>query len=441
MTRWRSGWPSAYQGLKALGVPEASLASFAPEFQQGMAARAAHLGDVGESAPEQWEKPLGSPDVHLVVVGLAQSDDHLKAALDHARDALRDLSGVVPIWRQDVHVPADLRNALGFADGISHPAVAGSGIPGTNPHEEPLKAGEFVLGYEDETYTVAPVPQPEVLGRNGTYVVFRKLHTRTAAFRQYLHQNAKDAGEEEWLGAKIVGRWPSGAPLSLAPDKDDPELGADPSRNNAFMYGDDPQGLKCPVGSHVRRMNPRDAVVIGQPRIHRMIRRGTTYGPPLPAGVMEDDGVDRGLMFAFVGAHLDRQFEFIQSEWINDGKFIGSPADKDPLVGTNDGGEFTIPKQPIRRRLQGAARLRRQSWRRVLLHARPEGAAVAGRSRLLKRPIRRRWQGRPAFDVNRGGKNGLPGRNVELAGRLIRGGSAIVFSTGAPGGGHAVTTR
>ena len=171
----------SYQGLKALGVPEASLASFAPEFQQGMAARAAHLGDVGESAPEHWEKPLGSPDVHLVVVGLAQSDDHLTAALDHARDALRDLPGVVPIWQQDVHVPADLRNALGFADGISHPAVAGSGIPGTNPHEEPLKAGEFVLGYEDETYNVAPVPQPEVLGRNGTYVVFRKLHTRTAA--------------------------------------------------------------------------------------------------------------------------------------------------------------------------------------------------------------------------------------------------------------------
>ena len=119
------------------------------------------------------------------------------------------------------------------------------------------------------------------------------------------------------------------------------------------MYGDDPQGLKCPVGSHVRRMNPRDAVVIGQPRIHRMIRRGTTYGPPLPPGVLEDDGADRGLMFAFVGAHLDRQFEFVQTEWVNDGKFIGSPADKDPLVGANDGGEFTIPQQPIRRRLKG----------------------------------------------------------------------------------------
>jgi Dyp-type peroxidase family len=343
----------SFQGLEALGVPAASLASFAPEFQQGMAARAAHLGDVGESAPEHWETPFGSPDVHLVVVGLARDDHGLRPALDHARDVLRDLPGVVPIWQQDVRVPADLRNALGFADGISHPAVEGTGIPGSNPHEEPLKAGEFVLGYEDETYAVAPVPQPEVLGRNGTYVAFRKLHTRTAAWRQYLRQNATGPAEEELLGAKVVGRWPSGAPLSLAPDKDDPELGADPQRNNAFMYGDDPQGLKCPAGSHVRRMNPRDAVVIGATRIHRMIRRGTTYGPPLAPGVLEDDGADRGLLFAFVGAHLNRQFEFVQNEWINNGRFIGAPAEKDPLVGANDDGQFTIPRQPIRRRLEG----------------------------------------------------------------------------------------
>ena len=92
-------------------------------------------------------------------------------------------------------------------------------------------------------------------------------------------------------------------------------------------------------------MNPRDSVVIGEVRLHRMIRRGTNYGPPLPPGVLEDDGADRGLLFAFVGAHLDRQFEFIQREWANDGKFIGAPAEKDPLVSSSDGREFTIPKR------------------------------------------------------------------------------------------------
>jgi len=343
----------SFQGLKALGLPEQSLNSFPAQFQQGMAARAAEIGDVGDNAPENWEKPLGTKDVHLVVVGLAPSTALLEASVRHARNAVRDLSGIKLIWQQDVHAAADLRNMFGFADGIAHPAVEGSGILGTNPYETPLKAGEFVLGYQDETYNFPPIPQPDILGRNGTYAVFRKLYTNVAAFRQYLRQHAKDSAEEEWLSAKIIGRWPSGAPLALSPENDNPELGIDPKRNNAFMFGDDPRGLKCPLGSHVRRMNPRDSLIIGQVRLHRMIRRGTNYGPTLPPGILEDDGVDRGLIFAFVGAHLDRQFEFVQREWANDGKFIGTPSENDPLVGSKDDREFTIPKQPIRRHLKG----------------------------------------------------------------------------------------
>jgi deferrochelatase/peroxidase EfeB len=100
-------------------------------------------------------------------------------------------------------------------------------------------------------------------------------------------------------------------------------------------------------------MNARDSVITGEVRLHRMIRRGTTYGPPLPPGVLDDDGADRGIMFAFVGAHLDRQFEFVQTQWVNDGKFIGAPGEKDPFIGGNDDGQFTVPRQPIRRRLQG----------------------------------------------------------------------------------------
>jgi Dyp-type peroxidase family len=343
----------SFAGLEALGVPEESLATFPSEFRQGMAARADYLGDVGESAPEHWEKPLGSKDVHLVVAALARDTALMETLVTLAQDAIRDLPGVAPIWALDVHVPPDGREQFGFKDSISQPAVEGTDILGSNPHEAPLKAGEFVLGYQDETGDLAPIPQPEVLGRNGTYVAFRKLHQRVAALRTYLHQNAADPAEAEWLAAKVVGRWPSGAPLALAPDKDDPELGADPARNNAFLYGDDPRGLKCPVGSHARRMNARDAVITGQVRLHRMIRRGTNYGPSLPPGVLDDDGADRGLMFAFVGAQLARQFEFVQRQWINDGKFIGAPAERDPLIGMQDGGVFTIPQRPIRRRLTG----------------------------------------------------------------------------------------
>ncbi len=126
----------------------------------------------------------------------------------------------------------------------------------------------------------------------------------------------------------MVGRWQSGAPLTLSPDRDDPELGADPRRNNDFLYHDDDlRGFRCPAGSHARRMHPRDAFKDEQGidvRLHRMIRRGTTYGPLLPDDVLEDDGVDRGIVFVFVGAHLKRQFEFVKTQWLNDGVFIGA---------------------------------------------------------------------------------------------------------------------
>jgi Dyp-type peroxidase family len=343
----------SFAGLEALGVPAESLATVPREFQQGMAARGAEIGDVGENASEHWEAPLGSKDVHLVVVALARDTSLMETLVTLAQDAMRDLPRVTPIWHLDVHVPADGCEQFGFKDSISQPPVEGTAILGSNPHERPLKAGEFVLGYEDETGIVAPVPQPAVLGRNGTYVAFRKLHQRVAAFRQFLRQSAGDRAEEEWLAARMVGRWPSGAPLALAPDTDDPELGADPTRNNAFLYGDDPRGLHCPLGAHARRMNARDSVITGQVRLHRMIRRGTNYGPSLPPGVLDDDGADRGLMFAFVGAHLGRQFEFVQREWVNNGTFIGVPAERDPLIGVQDAGEFTIPHRPIRRRLRG----------------------------------------------------------------------------------------
>jgi Dyp-type peroxidase family len=353
----RQEWLSlalSYRGLAALGLPAESLASFPHAFQQGMAARAPEIGDVGENAPEHWEAPLGSPEVHLALTALAPDAARFEALLARAQEALRDLAGITLLWRQDVASLPNERDPFGFKDGISQPAVEGSGVGSSNPHEAPLKAGEFVLGYEDETGETLPVPQPELLGRNGSYVVFRKLHTRVAAFRQYMRQRASSPGDEELLAAKFVGRWPSGAPLTLAPEQDDAELGGDRRRNNAFLYAaDDARGLKCPLGAHIRRMHPRDSAIVGEARLHRMIRRGASYGPPLPAGSMEDDGADRGIMFAFVGAHIARQFEFVQAQWVDDGKFIGAPAEKDPLIGANAGGQFTIPQQPIRRRMQG----------------------------------------------------------------------------------------
>jgi Dyp-type peroxidase family len=343
-----------YQGLQALGVPQPSLDSFPLEFREGMAARAEELGDVGESGPEHWEWPLGGSDVHVAVSVLAPDQADLEVVAERARARYADLASVEVVWRQDCYQLPTGRTSFGFKDGIGNPDVEGSGVPPRNPQEPPIKAGEFVLGYPDETGSLPPMPTPDVLGRNGTYLVFRKLHTKVAAYRQYLHERARDREEEQVLGAKMVGRWPSGAPLALAPDGDDRDLGADPTRNNAFGYRDDLGGFKCPAGAHARRANPRDALeheMSTDVRLHRMIRRGTSYGPMLPDGVLQDDGVDRGIVFVFVGSHLKRQFEFVKTQWLNDGIFIGASHERDPLVGASEPTSFTIPQRPIRKRL------------------------------------------------------------------------------------------
>ena len=356
----RDAWVTVaftYQGLRVLGVPQDSLDSFAPEFREGMAARAALLGDVGESSPDNWESPLGTPDVHVAIATISPDPERLAAVVERARRAHEELPGVEVIWRQDCYQLPTGRTSFGFKDGIGQPAIEGSGTPPSNPREQPLKAGEIILGYPDETGELPPMPSPDVLGRNGTYIVVRKLHTRVAAYRQYLAANASGQDDQVRLGAKMVGRWQSGAPLAVSPEQDDADLGADSGRNNDFGFADDPRGLRCPAGSHARRANPRDALDHEgsvNVRLHRMIRRGTSYGPMLPEGVTEDDGIERGIVFVFAGAHIKRQFEFVKTQWLNDGIFIGAPQESDPLVGPRDEpGSFTIPQQPIRRRLQG----------------------------------------------------------------------------------------
>jgi deferrochelatase/peroxidase EfeB len=149
-----------------------------------------------------------------------------------------------------------------------------------------------------------------------------------------------------------MGRWRSGAPLVLTPDKDDPQLAADPQRNNAFNYGEmDPQGYAAPLGSHARRMNPRDTTA--NPNRRRIIRRGATYGPLLPEDA-PDDGVERGIAAFVICASLIRQFEFLQNVWANWPNFHELGNERDPIIGNQDGTfEFKIPKRPIHKKITG----------------------------------------------------------------------------------------
>jgi Dyp-type peroxidase family len=348
-----------FEGLKALGVPQASLDSFPIEFRQGMAARAAILHEWGANAPANWEYPFGTADLHVALAIYAQDEQSLQQVLGLARKSLQDLPHISVVYRMQFGELPGGRNPFGFKDGLHNPHVEGSGPAGRAGDEAPIKAGEFVMGYPDELGETAQAPIPEELRRNGTFVALRKFYMDVAAFRKYLRTQASSPEEEELLAAKMVGRWRSGAPLVLAPDHDDLALGADANRNNDFSYADDMKGLKCPFSAHIRRVNPRDALKddIVAVNLHKFLRRGTNYGSPLPEGVLEDDGAERGGVFLLIGAHLQRQFEFVQSQWVTDGNFISHGTEQDPIIGNSEGdGVFTIPKRPVRRRLQGLPR-------------------------------------------------------------------------------------
>ncbi|MEG9434968.1 peroxidase [Edaphobacter sp. HDX4] len=343
-----------WNGLRTLGVDESSLTNFPEEFQQGMAARATILGTTGANHPDHWVGGLGSPELHAIVILFARDVVERERCRREHEEYLRGLPDVEVLSSLDLEAIAPYGHAhehFGYRDRLSQPAIEGFGVEPTPGSGPPIKAGEFFLGYPDEEGSCV-LPQPEILTRNGSYLAYLMMEEHVGRFRDFLRQNGATREEQELVAAKLMGRWRSGAPLVLAPDKDDPELGGDLQRNNDFNYGEmDPHGYGCPLGAHARRMNPRDTAANMQRR--KMIRRGGTYGPALPEDAPED-GIERGIA-AFIGcASLVRQFEFAMNVWANDPNFHELGNERDPIFGTQDGSyDMTIPKRPIRRKIKG----------------------------------------------------------------------------------------
>jgi Dyp-type peroxidase family len=378
-------------GLRRLGLPQAHLERFAPEFVAGMTDqnRSRFLGDVEESSPHGWAwgGPQSPPVDGLVLLYAVDA-----ATLDRAQAELRRQCDEIGLRVVRELRTLELRDteAFGFRDGISQPLVEGLDKGGTAGRA--VAAGEFVLGYpngyrlltdrpllpaSDDPHRLLPRDPggsgAADLGRNGSYLVVRQLAQDVAAFRGFLADATRrpdgsaDPQAEVALAAKMVGRWPSGAPLVTSPDRDDPAKAGD----NDFGYHDlDPLGRACPLGAHVRRVNPRDSL---DPRPgsdasldvndrHRLLRRGRSYGPnggPGQNGVAQDgdSGYDEaGLYFMCLAGNLARQYEFVQHTWVNNPTFNGLYDDTDPLVGSRrpagdpSGGTFTAPAHPVRRR-------------------------------------------------------------------------------------------
>ena len=357
LTAW-IGVAISHAGLKALGVPEASLASFPLSFRQGMAARAEQLRDFGENAPDRWEDAYRDDRCHIALTIYAVDQARLDEAVGRAMAEYDASQGVTLIGTHSFGADADAKNPFGFRDSISQPTVAGAGIDPQPGQERAIAAGEFILGEASETGAPLQIPQPDALGRNGSYVVLRKYDSRPGAFNDFIRAHADGEQAQDLLAAKLFGRWRSGAPLILAPDGDDEALGADPERRNDFDFSDDELGLVCPHGAHMRRLNPRGQrlTILTDENIHRIIRRSSTFGPKWSPDLTtaDDGGDDRGIFFIFISARAYDTIEFLQQEWINRGNFLDLGAERDPVVGLHEEpGQFTIPAKPARRRVDG----------------------------------------------------------------------------------------
>ncbi len=353
-------------GLAALGVPGDVIDVLPPEAHAGMAARRRVLGDTD---PDGWQLG-GTRDQLDVLVMLYAKDEATRDAMiaDHRKALVAAGATVRP---DELSWPMIQREHFGFADGLSQPFLPGLHTE-PRPGEDRIAAGEILLGYRNayDQFPITPIWDDFDLGRNGTYLVFRKLSQDVAGFWGWIagHARRLSGGDSEaaaqlteLIGAKLVGRWRSGAPLVLTPDHDDPAY-ATPGRTNAFRYlQHDPDGMLCPISSHIRRANPRDArggsaqnseTVVNR---HRILRRGRSYGAPMSeeaARAGRDDGVRRGLYFVCLQSSIARGFEFIQQTWLANPGFLGLHREPDPIIGGSGGSShITIPAEPVRLRL------------------------------------------------------------------------------------------
>lgn len=379
---WVNIWLSR-SGLSFIGAP--GLETFPHEFAGGMGARASIIGDVGTSDPSTWQAPFaGGAEPHAVIVIAGDNVDHLDGRRVKV-EAMLGRYGIAVTGRQDGEArPGPLRGHehFGFKDGISQPAIekfTKSSRGGTIP------AGDVFIGYPDSegnisgqaSTALAPAPTPynpspappaaQALPgwtRNGSFVVYRKLRQDVAGFNASMAAAAPGIGlTAEQLAAKSMGRWPSGAalarvpgcPAHINPALTDPSAEGpavlNPNKINAFDFTDDPDGNNVPRGSHIRKMNPRkDVLPDGDTsNMHRMVRRGITYGPEFSIGEPAYGGTvpadqDRGLLFINYQASIARVFEFVQARWALRDDFQRSGDGKDPILSQDTTeGTFSVP--------------------------------------------------------------------------------------------------
>ena len=386
----------SWEGFRVLELPTRTLARMPPEFIDGMKARAEVLGDVGCNDQSRWDvawkdrahilvglNALIDPATGKPVPELDVETDHLRELCDrhkitimqgHGKDTPWQDACAILVQNEATYKPVP-REHFGFVDGISNPVFEGQ-FGDTNADQVmavgngkllqsgqwvPLATGEFLLGHPDEAQETPDTTFPSEIMRNGTFLVYRKLHENVASFDGYIAASAETysklmnvpvADAREIIKAKMAGRWSDGVPLAVAPTIEmwkafnAQPVGPDNlTRYVDFRYGDDPEGLKCPVTSHTRRTNTRDGLTGNSSALNnrrRILRRGVPYGT-----TSQDDTNEHGIIFLAMCANLSRQFEFVQQQWLNYGLDANAGNDTCPLVGNRAGdAKFLIPVDP-----------------------------------------------------------------------------------------------
>jgi Dyp-type peroxidase family len=364
------------EGLRALAIPDAVIGGFSTEYVAGMsgnASRERRLGDIGGNDPDAWAWGSKSQVPHVLLMLYA-----LPGALADWQRGVED--GIAAGFEIIARLPSYLSatEPFGFADGLSQPTLDWQRTrPARDVELQDYTnlacLGEFVLGYPNEygAYTDRPLLDPQGaaaalpraedapdradLGRNGSYLVMRQLQQDVDGFWRTLTRLADgNAARGLQLAEAMVGRRMNGEPLAAGSGPAGIEGNDAAGDLNAFTYRDDPHGLRCPLGAHVRRANPRNADLppggpgllswamrtlgfdadalaqdlVASTRFHRLLRRGRAYG--------ERGAGEQGLHFVCLNASIGRQFEFVQAAWIAGAHFDGLQGESDPLLGNRE---------------------------------------------------------------------------------------------------------
>ena len=308
-------------------------------FENGAAEQATALHDPPLST---WVPEFRSDRIDGVFLVTGPDEDFVK---NHSQVLLTVLgNSVKEVYSEIGHVRPDAKKGhehFGFLDGVSQPGIRGL-TQRSNPTIEPNQGlpgqdliwpGEFVFGYpgQDLNDPVKEGLEPAMAApwlRNGSYMVFRRLEQKVPEFNTFVREQAEKLGiDSELLASRMVGRWRSGAPLLLAPLQDNIALGYDPALNNDFEYNSDPLQRACPYAAHIRKTNPRDDPNQNKAFVqtHRIIRAGIPFGPEVGPDetTATAKSISRGLMFVCYQTSIQKQFEFIQSAWANEARFVG----------------------------------------------------------------------------------------------------------------------